>query len=298
VSYGPWSTENTFFGIFYNIVPGIVIFSILFGLAVMHLQQKEPLLGFLERVNNSFDKVLKWIAIASPIGIFAHIAHVMGAIHFDDLAKLQLYILMVIGVTLFLSLWVLPMLISCLTSIPLKEVYQEFRQVVFLPFATGIPTLALPYINNSMRRLGEKKNLLLGTFRGTSQTTVPIGFSFAQLGNFIPLLFIFFLAFFYRHPFSGVQAILIPFLTTIFSIGTPQFSFIALPFLLKILDLPQESFSLYAEISAITINFQVLLSTASMLTFMYLVLLRYYGLLQIHWKKLIFHDADTLPPSE
>ena len=291
--YGLLTDDNSIMGLFYNIVPGIALFSLLFGLAIMHLKEKEPLLGFLERVNNSFDRVIKWITIVSPIGIFAHIAHVMGTIHFDDLAKLQLYIVMVISVTLFLSLWVLPVLIACLTSIPLKEIYQEFRIVLFLPFATAIPTLALPYINNAMRRLAERKNLLLGTFRGTSQTIVPIGFGFAQIGNFIPLLFIFFLAFFYRHPFTDFQMILLPILTTVFSIGTPQFSFVALPFLLNVLHLPAEGFSLYAEISAITLNFQVLLSTASMLTFMYLVILRYYCLLEVHWKKLAFHATST-----
>jgi proton glutamate symport protein len=292
--YGLLTPGASLYGLFNNLIPGIALFSLLFGLAIMHLKEKEPLLGFLDRVNCSIDRIIKWITIVSPIGIFAHIAHVMGTINFDDLAKLQLYILMVIGVTLYLSLWVLPVLISCLTSIPLKEIFMEFRIVAFLPFATGIPTLALPYINNAMRRLAERKKLVLGTFRSTSQTIIPIGFGFAQIGNFIPLLFIFFLAFFYRHPFTDLQSIGLPFLITLFSIGTPQFTFVALPYLLNILDLPAEGFNLYAEISAITLNFQVLLSTTSMLTFMYLVILKYYGLLQVHWRKLMYHGATTV----
>jgi ABC-type amino acid transport substrate-binding protein len=64
---------------------------------------------------------------------------------------------------------------------------------------------------------------------------------------------------------------------------------VALPYLLKTLILPAEGFSLYAEISAITLNFQVLLSTVSMLTFVYLVSLRYYGLLQVDWGRLGRH---------
>lgn len=144
-----------------------------------------------------------------------------------------------------------------------------------------------------MRRLAERKNLELGTFRNTSQITLPIGFGFAQIGNFIPMLFIFFLAFFYRHPLTDIQATILPFLITFFSVGTAQFSFIALPFILNFLNFPQEGFSLYAEISAITLNFQVLLSTVSMLSFMYLVLLRYYGLLQIQWKRLGTHALLT-----
>ncbi len=293
-SYDLLATESPLSALFYNLVPAIAFFSLLFGLAIMHLKEKEPLLALLERINSSIDRIIKWISIASPIGIFAHIAHVMGTIHFNDLEKLQLYVLMVIGVTLFLSLWVLPVLISCLTSIPLADIFKEFRIVAFLPFATGIPTLALPFINNTMRRLAERKNLILGTFRGTSQTIIPVGFGFAQIGNFIPLLFIFFLAFFYRHPLSDSQAIALPFLITLFSIGTPQFTFVALPFLLNILGLPRGGFNLYAEISAITLNFQVLLSTASMLAFVYLATLKYYELLEVHWKRLFYHAASAV----
>ena len=282
----PGTTLNM---IFYNGVPIIAAFSLIFGLAVMHLKQKDPLLSLLERINSSLERVIKWVTIVSPIGIFAHVAYVMGTVNFDDLAKLQLYIGIIVLTTLFLSIWVLPIVVSCLTSIPYRELFREYKIVSYLPFATAIPTIALPYINNAMRRLADRKNLDLGTFKATSQTIVPIGFGFAQVGNFLPLLFLFFLSFFYRHPLTGFEAIALPFLVTLFSIGTPQFSFVALPFLLTTLSLPAEGFNLYAEISAITLNFQVLLSTTSMLSFMYLVVLRYYGLLEIQWRRLAFH---------
>ncbi len=290
-NYGLLAPGNALYDLFNNVVPGIVLFSVVFGLAVMHLKDKEPLLSLMDRLNIIFDRILKWVSHIAPIGIFAHIAHVMGTINFTDLGKLQLYILIVIGTTLFLSVWMIPVLTSCLTSIPLKELYREFRIVSFLPFATGIATLILPYVTNSMRRLAERKNLILGTFRNTSQTIIPVGFGFAQAGNIIPILFIFFLSFYYRHPFSDLQSILIPFLMTLFSVGAPQFSFLALPFVLNIFHLPVEGFSIYAEASSITLNFQVLLSAVSMLCFMYLVTLKYYGLLEVHWKRLITHSS-------
>jgi Na+/H+-dicarboxylate symporter/ABC-type amino acid transport substrate-binding protein len=285
----PTPQGNTAYLIFFNGIPIIALFSLVFGFAIMHLKQKDPLLSLLERINNSLERIIKWITIVAPIGIFAHVAYVMGTVHFDDLAKLQLYVGIIIATTLFLSIWVLPMVVSCLTSIPYKELWREYKIVGFLPFATGIPTIALPYINNAMRRLAERKNLDLGTFKATSQTIVPIGFGFAQIGNFLPLIFLFFLSFFYRHPISGYEMIALPLLVTFFSFGIPQFTFIALPYLLSVLSLPSQGFSLYAEISAITLNFQVLLSTVSMLSFMYLVVLRYYGLLEVQWRRLMFH---------
>src|SRR4029078_5579058 len=105
----------------FTAVPIIALISLLFGLALMHLRDKEPLLSLLEKMNSAFDRMIKWVSIISPIGIFAHIAYVMGTIHFSDLAKLQLYLGLMIGICLFLSLWALPVLVSCCTSIPLKE---------------------------------------------------------------------------------------------------------------------------------------------------------------------------------
>lgn len=281
-------TDNKISYLFYSGVPILALFSLIFGFAIMYLKEKEPLLSLLERINSSLEKIIKWITIVAPIGIFAHVAYVTGTVNFDDLAKLQVYVVIIIATTLFLSIWALPMIVSCLTSIPYKELFREYKIVGFLPFATAIPTIALPYINNAMRRLADRKNLDLGTFKANSQTIVPIGFGFAQIGNFLPLIFLFFLSFFYRHPLTSYQLIALPLLVTVFSIGIPQFTFIALPFLLATLSLPEQGFNLYAEISAITLNFQVLLSTVSMLSFMYLVILRYYGLLEIQWRRLLF----------
>ncbi len=286
---GSTSTRSELYGLFNNIVPVVVLFSLGFGLSIMYLKEKEPLLSLLERVNSCLDKIIKWISFIAPIGIFAHVSYVVGSINFNDLGKLQLYIGLIIFITLFMSLWMLPILVSTLSSIPYKELLQEYKIVSLLPFATAIPTIALPYINNSMRRLAKRNNLELGTFINTSQTVIPIGFSVAQIGNFLPLLFIFFLSFFFRHPLTHLEMIFLPCLVTLFSIGLPQFSFVVLPFLLKTLALPSEGFNLYAEISAITLNFQVLLSSVSMLSFLYVVMLRYYGLLNIDWRRLVFH---------
>lgn len=61
----PPISEAKFFDIFNNIVPVVALFSVIFGMAIMHLKDKEPLLSLLERINTSLDRVIKWISIAS-----------------------------------------------------------------------------------------------------------------------------------------------------------------------------------------------------------------------------------------
>lgn len=286
--------QNPFYDLVNNVVPAIAVFSLIVGIAIMHLKEKEPLLGALERINQSLEKIIKWLAVISPIGIFAHIANATGTVNFSDLSKLELFVIMTILATLFLSIWVLPMIVSCLTSIPYKELMQEYRIVCVLAFATGIPSIAFPFINNCMRRLAERNHLDLATFRSTAQTVVPLAYSFAQIGNLFLLLFIFFMSFFYRHPLTELQTVALPFMTIPISFGTPQLSLAGMSFLSDNLAFPTDAFTLFVEITAITLNFQVLLSVAAMLTFTMLVILRYYGLLQINWMRLSLQTSSML----
>lgn len=285
--------QNPFYDLVYNITPAIALFSLIVGIAVMHLKEKEPLLSLLERVNTSLEKILKWIAAISPIGIFAHIAFATGTVSLQELAKLQLYVVAFIGGSLFLSIYVLPMLVSCVSGISYKELMQEYRIVCLLAFATGIPSIAFPFINNCMRRLAEKKHLELANFHSTSQTLVPLAYSFSQAGNFFLLFFLLFIAFFFRHPFTLEESFLIPLLTIPISFGTPRLSLSGMSFLVDALQLPREAFNLFVETMAVTLNFQVLLSVAAMLSFVMVVILHYYGLLQINWRRLAFHLASA-----
>lgn len=286
--------ENPFYDLAHNVVPAIALFSLILGIAIMHLKEKEPLLSMLEKTNLSLERILKWLAAVSPIGIFAHIANAMGTVNLADLAKLELYVVITILSTIFLSLWVLPMLVSCLSSIAYRELMREYRIVCILAFATGIPSIAFPFINNCMRRLAERSNLDLATFRSTSQTVVPLAYSFSQIGNFFLLLFIFFMSFYYRHPLTELESSIIPFLTIPISFGTPQLSLAGMSFLVDNLEFPREAFTLFVETSAITLNFQVLLSVAAMLTLTMLVILRYYGLLHINWPRLSIQASTML----
>jgi Na+/H+-dicarboxylate symporter/ABC-type amino acid transport substrate-binding protein len=283
--------ENPFYDLAHNVVPAVAFFSLILGIALMHLKEKEPLLGVLERTNQSLEKIIKWIASISPIGIFAHIADATGTVNLNDLSKLELFVIMTILATIFLSIWVLPMIVSCLTSIPYRELMQEYRIVCILAFATGIPSIAFPFINNCMRRLAERNHLELATFRSTSQTVVPLAYSFAQIGNFFLLLFIFFMSFYFRHPLTELQQLMLPLMTIPISFGTPQLSLAGMSFLTDNLEFPHEAFTLFVEMTAITLNFQVLLSVAAMLTFIMLVILRYYGLLQINWMRLSMQSS-------
>ncbi len=286
--------ENPFYDLANNVVPAVAMFGLIVGGALMHLEQKEPLLGFLERINQTMEKILTWLAILSPIGAFAHISIAVGTVRFEDLYKLEFYVVCFILVALFVTFWVLPLLISSLTPLTYREVIRGFKTVCLLPFVTGIPTIAIPFINFYMKKLGQEKESGEKAFHNTSQTVMPIAYSFGQIGNCMILFFILFLAFYYRHPFIGSEKALLSILTIPLSIGSAATSINSVSFLIDQLQFPKESIVLFTETSAITLNFQVLMSVASILTLIILTLYAYYDLLQIQWRKLLIGLSSSM----
>jgi len=276
--------QNPLYDIANNVVPAVAVFGLIGGIALMHVTKKEPLIGVLERINQTIEKVLDWLGILSPIGVFAYISISFGTIYFADLYKIQLYVVPFILTTLFLTFWVLPVLLSTLTPMSFKEAVSAIRYVCLLPFLTGLGPAALPFLNRYLVRLS-KKHETHDNFRETSQTILPIAYSFGNIGNALILLFIFFLAYYYRHPFSGLETTLISILTIPLSIGSSTSNTNSIEFLLKQLGFPQGAFDFYLQIKAFTYNFHVMMNIASVLTLIILTIYAYHGLLRFKWKR-------------
>lgn len=274
--------KNLFSDFSNNVVPAIAVISITGGIAVMHLSDKEPLLGILERGNEVIEKIFMWIAIISPIGIFAHVAVAAGTLDMAQVKKLGYYFVGYIGITLAVVFYFFPTLICSLTSFRYREVMHELRTACLLGFATGLTVIAIPFIVRSVNKLAIKDP----AFRSVAQTTIPVGLTFAQLGNYLILFFMLFISFYYRHPFTVSEKVLLPILTIPMSLGSPTVSISALSFFVLKWSFPQSANTLFLQITAFTGNMQVLISVSAVFTYSVLVLLSYFGRLQVNLKKL------------
>lgn len=277
--------ENPIYDVVNNIVPAIAIFGLIGGIALMHIEKKEPLIGTLERINQVIEKILHWLGVLSPIAAFAYISVAFGTIHFEDLPKIEVYLVSFVLTSLFVTFWILPTLISCLTPISFKEASAAIRFICLLPFVTGLSTAALPFLNDYLKQLSHKHQVH-EQFRKTSQTVLPIAYSFGNIGNATSLFLIFFLGFYFRHSFSGLEKLLLFILTFPMSIGTSTSSLNSTLFLIQQLELPQSAIAFFLELKAVTYNFQVMMSVGGVLTLIILTLYSYYGLLQIKWTAL------------
>ncbi len=279
--------QNFFYDLANNIVPAIAIFGLIAGLAIMTLEKKEPVLVLLSSANQAIEKILTWLAIVSPIAIFAHVAVTIGTVNFDNLAKVEFYISTFVLGALFFTFVILPILWTSLTDFTYREVMREFRLVCLIPFATALPSLAFPFLYFSLKRLAKRYNLESTAFENTGQTVMPLAFTFSQVGNFFILFFIFFLSFYTRHPFVGNENVLLPFLTLPMSFGSAYSSVTAISFLISEMKFPAGAFALFEQTSVATMNVQVLMNIASVFTLIVLVLSAFYGVLKVRWKKML-----------
>jgi hypothetical protein len=116
---------------------------------------------------------------------------------------------------------------------------------------------------------------------------------FGQLGNFFVLLFMLFAIYFFQHPGSLGDMLLLAPMTFLSNVGSPTATVDGVAFLSSWLGLPPASSTLYVELLVI-VRYGMLLTSVTGFAFLsILVTLSYYGKLQVRPMKLTW--AIALP---
>jgi proton glutamate symport protein len=288
--------ENPIYDFVNNIVPSIAIFGVIVGVALMHIDKKEPLISLIERSDRVIEKILNGLTILSPVGVYAYISVEMGTVGFSDFnTNIGIYYISLIFIVLFITFCVLPIILSNFTSLSFRQAVRAIWDVCLLPFLTGIPAIAIPFINLHLKKLGQRHAWHHEPeFRSITQTVVPISYSFAQIGNCLLLFFILFASFYYRHPSTASEKSLLSFLMIPLSVGSSSSSLNTISFLFQELKFPDDAMILLIQTLPITMSFQILLSIASVLTFILVVVYSNYRFLQVKWTKFLFQLIGSL----
>ena len=123
---------NLFADLTKNYVPAVVTFAILFGVATQYVKDKQPFLSILELVRAASLKIWNWVVQLAPFAVFALFAVTAGTTAIENLPGLITYLALFLVTTFLLAFWVLPAVISALTSMPLRR-----RWTVFLFSRSG-----------------------------------------------------------------------------------------------------------------------------------------------------------------
>ena len=99
---------NPFYALANNLVPAVVLFSILFGVVLMGIKEKEALIHALDVAAEALIRVTNLIVKLTPYGVFAISAAAAGTMTVEEFGRLQVYFITFNLAALFLTFWSYP----------------------------------------------------------------------------------------------------------------------------------------------------------------------------------------------
>lgn len=163
--------ENFGKAIVENQVLQIVVFSILFGMALAQLkdEKKKPFLDFADSLSEIMFKFTDLIMYVAPIGVFGAISYTIANMGLGVLVNLfQLLITLYISLIVFVLGVLLP--IALMLKIPIKKFIQHISEPVSIAFATASSEAALPRAMEKLVEFGVPKKIVA--------FVLPTGYSF------------------------------------------------------------------------------------------------------------------------
>jgi Na+/H+-dicarboxylate symporter len=155
----------------------IVFFSILFGVALLQIKsdKKNMVIGFFEGLNDVILRIIDFIMMTSPYGVFALISTLVVEVAgsnpskaLEVLSALLLYAITVLLGLAILILGVYPFILKIFSKVKYKAFFKGIRDAQLLAFSTSSSSATLPVTMECV----EKK---LGVSEEVSSFVLPLG---------------------------------------------------------------------------------------------------------------------------
>jgi proton glutamate symport protein len=149
----------------------IVVFSIVFGIALAMLSDKKrrPMLSFAESLAETMFKFTNLVMYFAPIGVGAAIAYTVGHMGLGILVNLfKLLATLYVALIVFMLGVLLP--VALLARIPVRRFLKAIAEPVSIAFATTSSEAALPRAMEAMEALGVPRQIVA--------FVIPTGYSF------------------------------------------------------------------------------------------------------------------------
>jgi len=234
---------NPFSSLSNAVIPGVVVFGIALGIALIGVPRKKQLLDILDVLADSLGRITGFVVRLTPIGVFALAASAAGTMTLEDLSRLQVYLIAYTAGAALLTFWLVPMLVSSLTPLGYRDVLRATRDPLVTGFTTGNLLVVLAMLAENCKKLFAKAE---PERRRHAESVVdvclPITFTFPNLGVVLLLLFIPFAGWFTGNPLGIEDYPKMSFLGFFSFFGSVE---IGLPFLLQQLRIPTDMFQLH-----------------------------------------------------
>jgi Na+/H+-dicarboxylate symporter len=261
-------TANPFDSLSRNVVPAVVIFSCMLGIALIGIEGRERLLAPLRVWNAAIVRIALFIVQLTPIGVFAIGAATAGTLQPETLQRLEIYLAVFAVGALLLAFLILPLLVTAMTPFGYREVTGIARDALLTAFVANSAFIVLPILIERCKALLARRDMLDRDTDSAIEALIPVMFNFPNAGKLLTLLFIPFAAWMGGAPLPGGDYM------QLLAVGIPSYfakAQTALPYLLDLLGLPRDLFELYIPTTIITGKFD------SMVTAMNLVVIALLG---------------------
>ena len=283
--------SNPFNSLANNVVPAVVLFSILMGIALMGMPKKATLLEALETASQALIRMTNFIVKLTPIGVFAITAAAAGTMTIEEFGRLQVYLVSFNIAAIFLTFWVLPMLVTLVTPFKYRDIIGMTRDALVTAFTTGNLFVVLTVLTEGCKQLFETYDLKKDKTDTYVDVIVPISFNFPNTGKLLMLLFILFAAWFSGSTFSLMQYPTFVFAGLLSFFGGVD---VAMPFMLDLMRIPADMYQLYVVTGIINGRFATLLAAMNLVIFTLLATASLTGVMSVNKKKLMNYVIISL----
>jgi proton glutamate symport protein len=153
--------ENFVKSIYHGDVLPIVVFSVIFGIALAMLSEakKRPMLAFTESLAETMFKFTNIIMYFAPFGVGAAIAVTVGHLGLDVLVNLvKLLLTLYVALIAFILVVLLP--VALIIKLPIRKFLSAISEPVSIAFATTSSESALPIAMENMEKFGVPQKIV------------------------------------------------------------------------------------------------------------------------------------------
>lgn len=275
---------NVFESLVENAVPGVVLFCLFVGVALMTTPGRETVISGLDAMSEVLSRVNGFVVRLTPYGVFAIGAAAAGTLSVEEFGRLQGYLLVYTLCAGVLAFWIIPGLVAAITPFTYREVVRASRDALFTAFATGKVLVVLPMLVESTKRMFDERQLERDETQSSIEVLYPLAYPFPYLGKVIGLLFIPFAAAFVG---NSLELIEYPQLLGAGTLGLFGGPILTIPFLLETHELPADMMLLFLVPGVYTARVGDVLGVMSLLGFTAITTCALTGMLRVDYRRLV-----------
>jgi Na+/H+-dicarboxylate symporter len=282
--------SNPFYALANNVVPAVVVFAVLAGIALMGMKDKDALLRPLAVFNEAMGRVGALVTKTTPYGIFAIAASTAATMRLDEFERLQGFLVIYAGLACLLTFWLLPGLVAATTHVRQRRLVAASQDALVTAFVTSNLFIVLPQIVEIARTLLAEGGAGDTTESELVDVLVPTSFNFPHSAKLLSISFVPFVAWYAGLPLGVTRypAIAGAGLLAVFgSINT------AIPFLLDLARLPADMFQLFVVSGVLNSRFGSMAASMHTLTIAILGTCLITGRLRIERPRLVRYLAAS-----